>query len=322
MGISTGNTEPENDPKWISVTEAAKMLQLNRDYFTKAAKERGYTRRQAHHNAQTRYLRTEIESWAELRRMRQRWLTKYPGAEGKERWTEKIDRETAQRLFISTKEAGALLGVARTTVSYLVRTGRLVCYQTVPGHRGASVWFSRRAVQQLAEDPERLKRRERYFKKFQQKPDGERSKTPQPFPVRDVPKGWLTTREAAERLGVGIGRVRGMRLTGRLRGEQIWRGNKTLRFWYYPDYEVERAISWRDQAKEAKGQPLLPVPTPAGEPPPNPPAAPAQKKDADPPRGRRTMEYEDLAVAGPEPKWACDDPDLRRAFFLMDRPEI
>ena len=170
MGISTKNVEPEDDSKWISVTEAAEMLQLNRDYFTKAAKAQGYTRRQAHHNAQTLYLRTEIETWAELTAdAAVQWLAKYPGAgKREERWTEKIDLETARRLFISTKRSRRPCSASRRNHRQRpgANVGRLVCYQTAPGHPGsASVWFSRRAVRQLAEDPERLKKRETLLQK-------------------------------------------------------------------------------------------------------------------------------------------------------------
>jgi hypothetical protein len=54
-----------------------------------------------------------------------------------------------------------------------------------------------------------------------------------------IPKGWLTTRQAAARLGVCPQRVLQMREVGRLRGEQLWRNYRPLRGWYFLEGDVE-----------------------------------------------------------------------------------
>ena len=313
-----------DERKWVSATEAAEMLHLCRKYMAQLAKAQGYTWRQANRKAPLFFLRKEIEIWADIRRVRHQWLAKYkqPGREN--RWTEKIDTELAQRLFITTSAAASLLGVARPTVLGLAARGRLPCYQTIPGHRGSRLWFSRRAVLQLLDDSHylMLRARERAGRAQDRK---EPSHAPQRTRMihEKVPNGWLTTREAAARLGVGPRRVLTMRKTGRLWGEQIWRGNKPLKYWYFPDYEVKRYLAWREQAKEAAGQPLLvpassaSLPLSAAKPLP-PPASRPEKREAPAMPVDKPMR---LDAEGPEPRWACDDADLRRAFFLLDRLE-
>ena len=313
--------------KWISATEAAALLQLSKEYFLVAAKERGYTRRQAHPYSPPSFLRKEIESWADFRQMQRQWRKKYPGEGGGKRYTEKIDVEMAKRLFITTAEAAALLGVTPCAINRMARTGRLVCYKSEPGYRSAPLWFSRRALLQIAEDPDYLKHRAAYWKGRRDMGGAVIKPRAAQYVRKGVPKGWLTAEETAKRLGVSRSRVQGMRLTGRLHGEHIWRRNKPMKYWYYPDYEVERAISWRQQAKEAQGQPLQPLPTAANEPPPcaapiaaaPPVPASEERKKAAPPAPQAGSPFR-LDADGPEPKWACDDEDLTRAFFLLDRP--
>ena len=338
-----GRAGAEDERQWVSATEAAEMVHLCRKRVLRLTKERGYTRRQAHQNAPPFFLRQEIDSWADFRQLRRRGLAKYKRSSREKRWTEQIEVELAQRLFITSSEAAALLGVTRDTVNGMVQRGRLVCYQSVPGHSGSRLWFSRRAVLQLAEDPERLKRRENYLQGKADSKGSNRGGMILAQMVRGgIPKGWLTTREAARFLGVSPCRVREMRVTGKIRGEQIWRKNKPLRFWYFPDYEVERVISLREQVKELAGLllvplPLPPTPTPAsggGEqcaltPGPSPksgggesllPTSASEGGEKEAPFVPSAGSPFRLDAEGPEPKWACDDADLTRAFFLLDRP--
>ena len=346
MEDSLVGAEAEDGRKWISAPEAAALLRLGQRYFSTVAKQRGYTRRQASRNKTPFYLRKEIESWADFRQLRRQWVKKYPGHKGEQRYTEKIDVELARRLFISTKEAAALLGVSKSTVGHMVREGRLMSYQSLPGHAGSRLWFSRRAVMQLAEDPERLRKREEYFKGRREKAREWRRATDAARNVKGgVPAGWLTTKETAERLGVCITRVRDMRLTGRLRGERIWRGNKPLQYWYYPDYEVDRVIWLREEVKalsnrqrathspgpspkSGRGEketpaPIanaLPIPASGGGEAllPAPASASEERKKAPPAPSPSPFR---LDADGPEPKWTCDDVNLTRAFYMQGRSE-
>ena len=320
----TGSAEPEDAQKWISAAEAAALLRLGRDHFVAMAKKRGYTRWQARRNTMSFFLRKEIDSWADFRGLRRKWLAKYPGPGGEKRYKEKIDLETARRLFIPSEEAAALLGVSRITVYGMARIGRLVCYQTAPGHNGSRLWFSRRAVMQLVEDPERLKKREIYLKRSQKGAGGNPDKISRANNNhKNIPENGLTAKQAAERLGVCVSRIQTLRLTGRLRGEPIWRRNKPTKRWYYPDYEVERLISQREQVKALAELPDIPVPASADEAPPAPavpePARPERRQEA-PPAARVN---DSMWVEGDarQPKWACDDVNLTRAFYLQGRSE-
>ena len=159
-----------------------------------------------------------------------------------------------------------------------------------------------------------MKRREGYLKGLQSEAGNKRDLPEAARSVREgVPKGWLTTREAAERLGVNRARVRDMRLMGRLRGERIWRGSKPLKFWYYPDYEVDRALSLREETKRLAGLPLQPVPTAASEPPAPSPAPAREEGKKETPFVPSPSPFR-LDADGPEPKWACDDVDLTLFF--------
>ena len=324
MEPQTENEMPKDDRNWVSATEAAIMLRLGRKRTMHLANERGMEQRKAHHSAEPFYLRSDINTWVDLRSLRWGWLAKRKELRREKRWTEKIDAETAQRLFITSDQAAALLGVTRATVTSMVRFGRLVCYQTEPGRRGARLWFSRRAVMQIVEDPDHIKRRESYQKRKSYDKANRQGRIPTARRVhKGVPKGWLTVREAALRMGVSPNRVLQMRQSRQIKGEQIWRKNKPLRYWYFPDYEIERYLAWRQQAKEAKGQPLLSLPGSAPTPPPETasetkpqaiPAVPSRRKAPPEPSPLR------LDADSPEPKWACDDVDLTRAFFLLDSP--
>ena len=79
MDDFVGNAGAEEARKWVSTAEAMALLDLSRDYFLEQARERGYTRRNAYKTAPLFFLRKEIESWADFRRMRRQWLAKYPG---------------------------------------------------------------------------------------------------------------------------------------------------------------------------------------------------------------------------------------------------
>ena len=322
----SGGAEAERDTReWVTADEAAAMLHMLRKRVLMLSAERRLERIASRGSIQTKFLRRDIESWADFRNLRRQWLAKYPGGSQK-RWTEKIDAETARRLFIGAKEAAYLLGVSGPTLRYMVRSGRLPCYQTVPKQRGSRLWFSRRAVLQLCDDEGRRTHRARYLKGLANAAGSGSGGMQLARTVRGgIPKGWLTTREAATRLGVKPSQIHRLRANGRLHGEQIWRRNKPLRFWYFPDYEVERLISWREEARELEGLPLLPVPgslPPSALPIPIANALPIPPTPFPAGRARVPVERESMRLdaEGPEPKWACDDVDLTRAFFLMDRP--
>ena len=344
----TEDGRPETGREWVSATEASVLLGLGRERVMRLATRRGMIKRKAHPSAEPFYLRREVESWVDLLSLRRQWLARHKQPRCAKRWTEKIDAETARRLFITSDEA-ALLGVTRQRVINMVRFGRLACYQTEPGRKGARLWFSRRAVMQIVDDPEHQKQR----KGYEARADYDRANRQGRIQTarmahEGVPKGWLTTREAALRMGVSPITVLGIRSCGHLQGEQIWRNNRPLRYWYFPDYEIERYLSWRRQAKEAAGQPPLPVPV-SREPAPSAPfqsptrspfpdsfaaltgkgEAMPSSPSAHPSRGGGDRKASLVAspespfrldAEGPEPKWACDDVDLTRAFFLLDRP--
>ena len=317
----------EDKRKWVSLDEAVSMLGLTRGFVLRASKERGYIRRQAHRSASPFFLRQEIESWVDFRSLGRQWKRNHPISASAPRYTEKIDIELARRLFIGAKAAAEILGVSTNTLAGMVYNGRLVSYQTAPGHRGSRLWFSRRAVMQLAEDPERQRRRANYWKG--REAGGVKDRGPQMARTvkEGIPKGWLTAREAAERLGVCPHRVHALRRSGMVRGEQIWRRNKPLKFWYYPDYEVERVISLREQVKELAGpNPPAPFPntfaalTGKGEKLPSASAPASGGGQKETPFVPSPSPFR-LDADGPEPKWACDDVDLTRFFYLQGKSE-
>ena len=201
------------------------------------------------------------------------------------------------------------------------------------GVRVRGYGFSRRAVLQLKEDPDRIRRQAEHWKGRAAMPRSVDKGMQLARTVREaIPKDWLTTREAAERLGVSVSRMRALRLTGRIQGKQMWRKYKPLRFWYFPISEVERVLEWRRQEKELAPEPRKKAAlrdssaerdplgaTEAADAGGNVSATLTRREEGAAGRGKRTIEYEDIG-AGPEPKWACDDVDLTRAFFLLDRP--
>ena len=245
MGKARENLPPEDGREWVQADVAAEMVGLSREYFVVVARENDFTRVRG----RTRrdfcwYVRSEVESWAEFRRLRGRWYGRHRRSAKEARWTEKIDVELARRLFITTSEAAQLLGVVCSTVRGMVQRGRLLCYQSEPGRKGARLWFSRRAVLHLKEDEERQKRRAGYLQGRQHCAGHGRYGLMEARTVRGkIPEDWLTTREAAERLGVHPSRVRELRETGRLEGQRLWRRCKPLRFWYFPVWEVERLLA-------------------------------------------------------------------------------
>ena len=61
----------------------------------------------------------------------------------------RIVGDVDEREWISATEAAALLNISPVTMRGLAQSGRLYCYQNLPGQRGARLWFSRRAILQL-----------------------------------------------------------------------------------------------------------------------------------------------------------------------------
>lgn len=243
---------PQDGREWMSTKEAAERLGLSVYHFLEQAKRQGLTRYGAPAFVRPYwFLREEIESWAEFRRMRAAWLRRHRRASSQTRWTEKIEPELAQRLFITSDEASYLLGVKPQTVCAMVHRGRLVCYQEEPGHSGKRLWFSRREVERVRDDPERTRRRAAY-QQAQKTAEARWGKgghrTPQAVEPTgkqydaSLPPGWIPAREAARRLGVNPIRVNELRRSGRLLGKQRWRRNRQILGWYYSEVEVAELL--------------------------------------------------------------------------------
>ena len=299
---------PDDTRKWISTTEAAALFQVVPQYFLRLAKADAFTFCLKPGAGLTYFfLFSEIESAAEFRRLRGAYHRKYQITGRLPRYVEKIDPQELQMMvhsqrFVCCKEAAALLGVAPMTVYYFVYRGRLPVYQTDPGKSGSKMWFSRRAVIQLRDDPERLKCQEQR-KNPKNPPERERAKVA-PSAARHlskvrVPSYLLTVAEAADRLGVNRHAINYLRQRGRLRGEKLWQRGKKLKFWYLSLNDVERILAEREErkiereerAKEKMAHLLETIPT------------------AMPLRSSMERRYEDIE-SGPEPRWACDEKPM------------
>jgi hypothetical protein len=128
----------------------------------------------------------------------------------------------------------------------MVRQKKLKAYRIATAGRHAPLWFSRTEIETLCNDPKRAKHRKGYEKarqtlhlRYQHRSE----KLPewlQPLPRRPkkLPADWLTTREAAKRLGVSSSRVRDMIHAKRLKGMHRWTGWGFSRNWYVEELEV------------------------------------------------------------------------------------
>lgn len=247
MGKKRGGERPNDGRAWMTTAEAARMVGLSEERFRERAKESRLTRFRPLSRRLTHwFLREEIESWAEFVKLRRQWRETYRRFPGKPQ-VEKIDLAVARATFISSSEAAGLLDISLSTLAGLVRRGRLFCYQTRPGQKGSRLWFSRRAVEQLKEDAQRLKRRAGYQRGRRaaemaqaEKDAGGTTSTDTP----DAPYGeWLTAQQVAAWLGVYPTRVHELRRKGRLRGEHLPRKYRGQRPWYFHRADVEALLA-------------------------------------------------------------------------------
>ncbi len=298
----TSPCPPDDDRKWITTNEAAAMLRVGVNRFLTIAKQQEFTSFRKPGYGNPRYfLYSEIDSLAEFRRMRRAWTRKYQISGRQPRYIEKIDPQDLQLMteakrFISRAEAAALLSVSPMMVSDLVYRGRLIAYQTNPGQRGSKMWFSRRAVLLYKDDPDRLKaqavQRGEYRATVSLATGYGVKKARNPQKVQ-IPLHLITIAEAAERLGLNRSTIHDLRKRGRLRGEKLWKGNKTLRYWYVSLDDLELLIAEREEIKARNA---------AKEAAPSPPV-PAAPRFTPP---RRPEDHEIF----PEPHWACDERPL------------
>ncbi len=255
-----GELPPEDGREWVTAEQAAKMTGLTRIYCVRLALESQYTTFQRGKTCTRWFVKSEIARWAELRQLYRDWIARHPSG-GKPRWTEGIEKELAARLFIRAGAAAEILGVSLVTVYGLVHRGVLPCYQPRPGQKGSPLWFSRRAVEQARDDPARQKAQEAYRKRRDWVDRADEVRYSSGRRVRaKIPAAWLTTREAATRLGVSPARLNMMRITGRIRGERLMRKMKTLPYWYYPTWEVDNLLEdaqymeWRERWRARNGR--------------------------------------------------------------------
>jgi len=243
---------PQDGQDWIDTGEAAAILKLTRERVQQMAKKgtlpcyRPPKKRAPHY-----FLRADVEALA----------TQREEAEAKRRqvafyktWDLSAARQAAEEgeePLLSTREAAAMLEVAPVTLLLMAYRGRIACYQERAGKSGSPLRFARSEVERLAEDRERLKRREAY--KRRGRGNGKADDLPYPgyltpsqtFWSADELEGspWLTTKQVAAKMGVNNNRILQWVKAGRLRAYRLPRKYYNRPPWCFLKTDIEALMA-------------------------------------------------------------------------------
>lgn len=255
---------PNDGQDWIGTRKAGVILNMVSGSVRRRARRHGLEMWQpSGRYGKTLLLRAEVESWAETQQLYRQWKKRHDLFGGK-RQTERLAKGEAAKIFCDVKEAAAMLDASKASVYNLVARGRLYSYQSKPAIGGSKLWFSRRAVEQIRDDPAWQAGRARALKGAEgrrrsaeqgrekreqgvwldkQGAFANRGRVNSPQPGQGG--NWLNANEAAALMGVDAGRIRILRQTGRLEGLKIGRKPGHGR-WHYREGDLREWMTQPD----------------------------------------------------------------------------
>ncbi len=237
--------KPCDGRDWITSQQAADLIGMSRVHFLVLARQLKLTRHYpARQKSPCGLLRPEVEALA--RQRKDRYAASISG-----RQIGEIDLETAQKLFLTSEQAAALLGIARPTLYNMARLGRLAAFRATTDNVYGRLWFSRTQIENLRNDSKRAERRKRHRNDHQLyalRLLGLTDSTPKHYKIpiasrsKKIPRDWINTHQAAYALGVSRQRVYDLIRTGRLKGHHLWKSGYFGRYWYVERNDVEALL--------------------------------------------------------------------------------
>lgn len=237
---------PNDGREWMLVDEAAALYGMTPHSLMQKARELHWRRTQLH-NVKSWLLKEDVMHYWNFLKDRKRWYKRrLPKS-----WIPQVDNltgmepERIKRVFWTSSQAAEYLGVSVHRISELARKGKLPVYVTNGMGKGRKCWFSPTNLQTLKEDEERLRLRAIWEKGKATMEQGivareVYNRHHQARTYKNVPPGWITIHEMADRLNINHSCAYQLRRRGRILCEQFtgeWDAKR--RPWFVHEDSVE-----------------------------------------------------------------------------------
>jgi len=252
MGIRSVKGQPQISPppddgrEWITADDAATMFGILRKTLLYHAVKLEWTcYRQP--CMQTWILKKDVVSWHNFLKDRERWYKR----RRPKTWQPEIamnhreDEELFKRIYWSAAQAAAFMGVSRQTINNWSRQGKIPVFLTRKMGEGGKNWYSQTNLRNLKESEEWQRGHAIWAKAKATIQQGTCTREVytarhQPRIYRNIPPGWITLREVAERLDISISAARRLRKMKRFMSEQfVGEWDNKWRPWFCDEDGVE-----------------------------------------------------------------------------------
>ena len=200
---------PDDGREWILVDDAAKLYGIKPHCMMVKANKLDFTRT-FRKGIKTWLLKSDVMRHLDFLQLRERWYKNHrPKC-----WRQEVGScegesdEFMQRVFCTSAQAAAFMGVSPRTVWSWAKKGKIPVFVNRKMGKGGKCWFSWTSLRNYKEDEERLKYRARWEKNLATRQAGivhrevyNQRHRPQVY-KKPIPDGWMTVREAAELLNV------------------------------------------------------------------------------------------------------------------------
>jgi len=236
---------PDDGREWMLLDDAAVLFGVTPSTLSDRTRKENWTRT-SHHGVKVWLLKEEVTEMLRFLKRREQWYKR----RRPKNWIPEVgdltgmEEEQIRRVFLTSCQAAAYLGISVHRVEELARSGKLPVYVTKGMGRGRRYWFSMTNLRNHKEDEERLKRRAAWEKGKATLRQGiaasevyrsqHRAKV-----YKGVPHGWITIREMAERLNISYGCAYRLRRRGRILSEQFTGNWEKRRPWFVHEDSVE-----------------------------------------------------------------------------------
>lgn len=221
-------TPPCDGREWKSIVDVAAKMGIKRQSVYEHARRWGWTLYRQNHN-RTWILKSDVDSYLEFINTRKRAYKR----RDPEHWKPEIgiieDEELLKRVFWTAQQAALYMGVSVNTIYLWVKKGKIPVFFCHTTGRSRRKWFSPSSLRHLKEDEQYLKGKATWEKARDTMRAGVVAR--QVYKLRYKPQyyrkqfpGWITTREAADRLDIGIRTVLDLQRKGRILGRQMIKG--------------------------------------------------------------------------------------------------
>ncbi len=258
---------PNDGQEWILAEEAAPLFGITAAAMVNKARKLNW-RRTICLGIKTWLLKKDIMHYLDFLKDRERWYKR----RRPKHWIPEVglltgeDEEHIKRVFWATKQASEFLGICESRLRELARQGKIPVYITRKMGRGGKYWFSPTNLRNHRDDEERIRRREIWEKgkaTMRQGIAARETYTRQhrARAYKNIPPGWITMREMAERLNISMSCAYRLRRRGRILCEQFTGEWDKRRPWFVHEDSIEeyRATEHYQQTQQHGKQAALSV---------------------------------------------------------------